>query len=188
MAFSTQKNHLKLIIMDATHLHLALAHFPIIGTIIGTLLLAYGLIIKNLDIQKVALVTFVVMALATIPVFLTGEEAEEVVEHLPGFSKNIIHNHEELAEKAIWLMGALGVLSLIAFSSIFKKFSFAKTITWITLIVSLVTFVLFAQVGNLGGQIRHSEIREDSSYVQDQSLKPIKSKKERANGKHDEND
>lgn len=152
--------------MDATHLHLALAHFPIIGTIIGTALLAYGLIIKNFEIQKVAMITFVVMALLTIPVFLTGEEAEEAVEHLPGFSERLIDEHEELAEIAIWLMGALGVLGIIAYYAIRKNFSFAKIITVITLILSLATFGIFAQVGNLGGQIRHSEIRTANNQAQ----------------------
>lgn len=152
--------------MDATHLHLALAHFPIIGTIIGTALLAYGLIIKNFEIQKVAMITFVIMALLTIPVFLTGEEAEEAVEHLPGFSERLIDEHEELAEIAIWLMGALGVLGIIAYYAIRKKLSFAKIITVITFVLSLATFGIFAQAGNLGGQIRHSEIRTANNQAQ----------------------
>lgn len=145
--------------MDATHLHLVLTHFPIIGTIIGIGILAYGQISKNKEIQKVALATFILMAILTIPVFLTGEGAEETVENIAGISEQLIENHEELAEKAIWLMGLLGVLSLVSFFAIIKKLPFAKTITLITLLVSLVTFGLFAQVGNLGGQIRHSEIR-----------------------------
>ena len=152
--------------MDATHLHLVLSHFPIIGTIIGIGILAYGQFFKNIEIQKVALAIFILMAILTIPVFLTGEEAEETVEHIAGISEQLIENHEELAEKAIWLMGLLGVLSLINFFAIIKKLSFAKAITLITLIVSLGTFGLFAQVGNLGGQIRHSEIRTESNNNQ----------------------
>ncbi|MBT6686200.1 MAG: hypothetical protein HOB05_07740 [Bacteroidetes bacterium] len=153
--------------MDATHLHLILTHFPIIGTIIGIGILAYGQFSKNDEIKKVALVTFVLMAILTIPVFLTGEEAEETVEHIAGISEQLIENHEELAEKAIWLMGLLGALSLISFYMINKKLSLAKTITLITLVVSLATFGLFAQVGNLGGQIRHSEIRTENDNGQD---------------------
>jgi len=148
--------------MDATHLHLILTHFPIVGTIIGIGILAYGQFAKNDDIKKVALVTFVLMAILTIPVFLTGEEAEETVEHIAGVSEQLIENHEELAEKAIWLMGLLGVLSLINFFAIVKKLSFTKTISLITLIVSLGTFGLFAKVGSTGGEIRHSEIRTNN--------------------------
>ncbi len=149
--------------MDATHLHLVLSHFPIIGTIIGIVILAYGQISKNIEIQKVALSTFILMAIFAIPVFLTGEGAEETVEKISGISEQLINNHEELAEKAIWLMGFLGILSMISFFAIFKKLSFAKTITIITLIVSLGTFGVFAQLGNLGGGIRHTEI-SDASY------------------------
>jgi len=59
-------------------------------------------------------------------------------------------------------MGLLGVLSLINFFAIIKKLSFAKTISLITLIVSLGTFGLFAKVGSTGGEIRHSEIRTNN--------------------------
>jgi uncharacterized membrane protein len=149
--------------MDATHLHLVLTHFPIIGTIIGIGILAYGQFSKNIDIQKVALVTFILMALLTIPVFLTGEEAGEAVENIAGVSERLIENHEELAEKAIWLMGLLGILSIVSLFAIFKKLNFAKTITLVTLVISLFTFGVFAQVGNLGGQIRHSEIRTSNT-------------------------
>ena len=68
--------------MDATHLHLMLTHFPIVGTIIGIGVLAYGQFINNNSIKKLALAIFIVMSILTIPVFLTGEGAEETVEHL----------------------------------------------------------------------------------------------------------
>lgn len=145
--------------MDATHLHLILTHFPIVGTIIGIGILAYGLFTKSEAIKKVALVIFVLMAILTIPVFLSGGEAEESVENLAGVSEQLIENHEELAEIAIWFMGALGVLSLITLFAIIKKWSSAKILSIITLVVSLGTFGLFTQVGNTGGEIRHSEIR-----------------------------
>lgn len=155
--------------MDATHIHLLLTHFPIIGTIIGIGILTYGHFSKNDSIKKVALVTFIIMSILTIPVFLTGEEAEESVEHLSGVSENMIEEHEELAEKAIWLMGLLGALSLLSLYAIVKKISFSKTLTLSTLVVSLITFGVFAKVGNLGGQIRHSEIRATKTSSTDEN-------------------
>jgi len=148
--------------MDATHLHLILTHFPIVGTIIGSGILAYGQISKNDDIKKVALATFVLMSLITIPVFLSGEAAEDTVENIIGVSEEVIENHEELAEKAIWVMGLLGTISVFTFFAIIKKLPFSKTISVITLIVSLGTFGLFAIVGSTGGEIRHSEIRTNN--------------------------
>ena len=153
--------------MDATHLHLMLTHFPIVGTIIGVGILAYGQFSNNNSIKKVALVTFLLMSILTIPVFLTGEGAEEAVEHLAGVSENIIEEHEELSEKAIWVMGLLGIFSLLNILLIIKKSIFAKSVSLIVLIISFATVGLFVQVGNLGGQIRHSEIRTNNSQLND---------------------
>jgi uncharacterized membrane protein len=151
--------------MDATHLHLILNHFPILGTLFGMGLLAYGIFAGNKSIKHAALVTFVLIALISIPAFLTGEGAEETVEHLPGVSEALINEHEELAEKAIWLMGFLGVLSLINLFLSLKNKTGAKILSIITLVLSLATFGVMAQVGNLGGQIRHTEIRDTANNI-----------------------
>jgi uncharacterized membrane protein len=163
--------------MDPTHIHLLLTHFPIIGTFFALGILAYGHFSKKDDVRNVAFVIFILMSLITIPVFLTGEEAEEAVEHLPGVSEAMIHEHEELAEKAIWLMGLLGILSLAGLYATIKKLSFTKTLSVATLVVSLATFGIFALVGNHGGQIRHSEIRKNESPIQDNAQKSDQTEK-----------
>jgi uncharacterized membrane protein len=168
--------------MDATYIHLVLAHFPIVGIIIGIGILTYGLYTNNNMIKKVAFVIFIFMAILAIPVYLSGEEAEETVENIAGISEDLIEDHEELAEIIIWLIELLGVLSLVSLFAIVKKLSFAKKITIVTMIVSLVTFGFCAKVANLGGQIRHSEIRENNSNIQGQDhdgvVKPIKEEKD----------
>ncbi len=167
--------------MDATHIHLVLTHFPIVGSLLGIGVLIYGLAINNDQVKIVALSIFILMSLLTIPVFLSGEGAEETVEHISGVSENLIEVHEELAEKAIWLMGILGVVSLIGIISILRKASFAKPVSLIVLILSLATFGLFAKVGNLGGQIRHSEIRTTNTQVPSDESDQI-------NYRHDDDD
>jgi len=128
--------------------------------------------------------TFVVMALLTIPVFLTGEGAEEAVEHLPGVSENIIEEHQELAEIAIWLMGVLGILSLMGLYMNLKKMSYSQMVVTVALLVSLGTFGVFAKVGNLGGQIRHTEIRENATNTQSENG----NKSENQEGEDDDDD
>ena len=69
-------------------------------------------------------------------------------------------------------MLVLGVLSAVSLFASLKKFAFAKSIALITFVVSLATFGFFAQVGNTGGQIRHSEIRSNTAdYQVDSKLK-----------------
>ena len=107
--------------MNATHFHLLLNHFPVVGTLIGSLLLLWGIIRKQNTIKSVAAVILAVMAALAIPVFLTGEPAEESVEDLPGVSEALIGLHEDAATIAIWLMGITGLASLVALFAVWKK-------------------------------------------------------------------
>ncbi len=151
--------------MNSTHAHLLLNHFPVIGTLIGTMILLYGLLIKNINIQKVSLATIVVMTLIAIPVFLTGEPAEEAVENLPGVVESIIESHEEAAEVAFWVMMLTGVFALITLGLQIVNNPFSKTFVLIALISGIISFGLMGRTAYLGGQIRHTEIRSNSTVV-----------------------
>ena len=67
--------------MDASHIHLLLNHFPILGTLIASGILLWGIYQKNHAIKMLAAALLVAMALIAIPVYLTGEPAEETFEH-----------------------------------------------------------------------------------------------------------
>ncbi len=144
--------------MNQTHIHLLLNHFPIIGTLIGSCLLLWGIVKKNDHTKSIAAVLLAVMALIAIPVFLTGEPAEESVEDITGVSEKMISLHEEAAEIAIWLMGITGIVSLAALALAWKKNKQAKIFFGIAFAISAVCFAAMARTGYLGGQIRHTEI------------------------------
>jgi uncharacterized membrane protein len=152
--------------MDQTHLHLMLNHFPIIGTLIGTLILLAGIARKETSIQRAALATILVMSLIAIPAFLTGEPAEESVEKIAGVSETAMEAHEEAAELAFWAMEVAGLLSLITLALAILKNRMAQPFTILALVVSLVTFGLMARAGNLGGKIRHTELSGNSTALQ----------------------
>ncbi|MFZ1452703.1 MAG: hypothetical protein WAT20_08365 [Ferruginibacter sp.] len=144
--------------MNQTHIHLLLNHFPIVGTLIGSCLLLWGIIKKNDHTKSIAAFLLATMALVAIPVFLTGEPAEESVEKISGVSENMISLHEEAAEIGIWLMGITGIISLVALFMAWKKQKQANLVFLIAFIISAVSFASMARTGYLGGQIRHTEI------------------------------
>jgi hypothetical protein len=144
--------------MNQTHIHLLLNHAPLMGTAFGAALFLYGLFRKSSAIIDASLLAFVVTAIVAIPVFLTGEPAEESIENIPGIVKSAIETHEENAEIAFWLMEALGLFSLITFFMRRKENKMATMLTNISLIFSLVVFGFMVKVGNDGGKIRHPEI------------------------------
>ena len=100
--------------MNPTHIHLMLNHFPIIGTLIGSAIMLFGIVKKQNSSRAIGAFIIVIMAIIAIPVMVTGEPAEEGIEHLNGISKSLIHDHEEAAEKAFWMMEITGAFSLIA--------------------------------------------------------------------------
>jgi uncharacterized membrane protein len=149
--------------MDNTHVHLLLNHFPIIGTLIGTILLFFGLFNKNNSIQNASLIVLFCMALISIPVFLTGESAEESVENLPGVVEAIIDKHEDFAEIAIWSMVITGLISITGAALNLLQSRMAKRIVILSFLSGVITFGLMARTAYLGGQIRHTEIRDNTS-------------------------
>src|ERR1041384_1427092 len=101
--------------MNEVHIHLLLNHAPVMGTAFGALLLFYGLFKKSKSVIEASMLAFIITALVAIPVFLTGEPAEESIENIPGILKSVIETHEENAEVAFWLMEALGIFSILTF-------------------------------------------------------------------------
>lgn len=142
-------------ITNAAHLHLVLNHLPILGTFFALCLLLAGLVLRDRSLKRAGLVTLILIALVTPGVYLSGESAEEMVEKLPGFLETYIEEHEEMAKIALFFTSTAGVLSAL---SLLRGES--RRLVILTLLWGLLTFGIMGLVGNSGGKIRHSEIRE----------------------------
>ena len=146
--------------MTAAHVHLLLNHIPILGSIFSLLVLSYGILRKSDEIKKTSLGGFVITALLTIPVYLTGDGAAQIVSNLPGVSTAIIQQHDQAATitmVAIQIVGALSLLSLVL-----SRRSRQELRSWMTMgVLTLATISsgLGAWTGSIGGQIRHTEVR-----------------------------
>lgn len=144
--------------MNLPHVHLLLNHFPIIGTIIGLGLFLFALIGKSDDLKRASLVIFAGIALLTIPTYMSGNGAEEVLHKLPGVSKNAIEAHNNAALVSIVLMELTGMFAWLALWQ-FRRFLHARLWTIGTvLLLAIATVYFMAVTGTTGGQIRHSEI------------------------------
>jgi len=165
--------------MDLTYLHLILNHIPVIGIIIGFLILGWAALRGYDHVKNTGLVLLVLTALVAIPVYLTGEPAEEVVEHLPGVSEQIIELHEGAALYSLILAIVTGALALLALVT--KRYLDAKislVAVYACLLFSLIAASSMVYTAYLGGQIRHSEIRQTQSGNANAEIQPEKTKKE----------
>ena len=172
--------------MDPTYFHLVMNHFPVIGAIFGMVILSWGLFRGSEEVKNLGLSVMVVTALVAIPVYLTGESAEETVEGLPGVLEAAIEQHEDFAKFGLAAAIASGVAALI--SLVYSWFrpgqgGIGRLMAIITLAFSFATVGAMARTAQLGGVIRHTEI---SSAGAQTNVQPEKGKTE--SGQKEEKD
>jgi hypothetical protein len=146
--------------MNWAHVHLLINHVPVIGVLGILLVFVYGLARKSDEVKLLGLGLFVLIALITIAVYLTGGAAENMVKNLPGVTQSSIGTHEEMALLALVLMELLGVVALGGLFLFRKSGAFPQWYIALLLVIALASAGVVGLTANLGGQIRHTEIRE----------------------------
>jgi len=144
--------------MDGLQLHLLTNHLPIIGTMAALLVVVLGMIRKNDGAITTGLIIYVVMAVAVVPAYLSGEEAEERVENIAGINESVIHEHEEMAELSLWLTSLSGLLALGALFTRSKQSSLAPKFALAFVVLAIIAFGQAARTGHEGGKIRRPDL------------------------------
>lgn len=149
--------------MNYAHWHLVLNHIPILGSAIGTIIMLWGFVRKNAEVQRVAMVLFVVCAILTYPVEHTGHPAERIVKAHPEAEASAVDEHEESADWAIAGAYMLGVTSLVGLVWSVRNPVSPKWMTGLSVLIVLLglfTSATMARTGYLGGKIRHTEFND----------------------------
>jgi len=168
--------------MDLSHLHLLLNHFPTVGMVVGLGLFLFSLLLKSDDLKRASLVIFVGIALLAIPTFVTGNAAQSVICQAkpddpcadPNVSKARIEAHEGAALQGL---AAMVVLGAFAWLGLWQYRRMSRVAAWnlaVILLLALATFGLMANAANIGGEIRHPEIRDVPwNLTYDQTVAPM---------------
>jgi uncharacterized membrane protein len=143
--------------MNAVHLHLTLIHLPIVLVPTSVCIALIGIWRSSLVISRVGLWLLIFAATIAIPTFLSGGEAEEIVEHLAGASKNVIEEHEEAAELALWMTLLAGLLGICSLWAISRGARLERLLLRATLSAGCISALLLGQAAFRGGKIRHPE-------------------------------
>jgi uncharacterized membrane protein len=150
--------------MNGAHWHLVVNHLPIIFPLVGVIVLITGLISKSEAVKRTAFMIFILGAVASIAAMTTGEGAEEIVEKINGVTENYIKSHEETAETFALLSYILGGISLLGLWANFKQKTFSTIVAIGTLVFAFVVLFFGKQTGTTGGEIRHTEIRNENAF------------------------
>ena len=150
--------------LNAPHVHLAINHLPVVGSIGIALILLFALLPAGRAYRRFALVALVVVALAGLPAFFSGEPAEEGIENLVGVEETRIEHHEDAARTAVIVLEVAGAIGLFGLM-LFRRKAVPGSLLALALAVDLGAVVLMAQTASLGGEIRHPEIRSGADAL-----------------------
>jgi uncharacterized membrane protein len=145
--------------ITAVHLHLILNHLPVVGSLFALGLLAWGFWRRSEVLQRAGLGSVIIVAFVALAAYLTGEPAWEDIMGLPGDNDSYILAHQRAAQFAFGASSLTGIVAMITLATGRRR---RPVVVWLVigvLMMSLATAGLMGYAANLGGMIRHTEIR-----------------------------
>jgi uncharacterized membrane protein len=153
--------------MNAAHWHLTLNHIPVVASAFALGLLAWALFRRSEELKRVSFGTIVLVALLTIPAYLTGDpafmSAMEVLEATPADEDPLVERHKAAAGLAFTAAVLAGVSAFVGLIVTRGGKSIPGWLLIAVLILTAATVLLMAQAANLGGAIRHPEIATEAA-------------------------
>ncbi len=162
--------------LSGAHIHLLVNHAPIFGSLFALALLVASWFTSPDVLRRTAFVVIIGSAIAGATADLSGDSAQDAIRGFPGVKREIIHDHEEMGDKAYLLGGVLGVLAL---GALIKWRNKPVPTSASVVMFAATAFVsgAFVYTALLGGQIRHTEVRPgataaDAAVIEPRSQRP----------------
>jgi hypothetical protein len=149
--------------MNAPHFHLILNHVPTVGTAIALGLLLLSLLRRQEALRRVSLEVFYVLALITLPAYLSGVATALQLEKMPDISVEAIHKHHDGALVGFALMLLTGLASWFGLWQWRRVSRPSGVNTGIVLVLALLTLTTMAGTATMGGEIRHPEMMPEGA-------------------------
>lgn len=144
--------------MNLAHAHLLLNHVPTVGFAVAVCLLVIAVVYRDDRLQRLSLGLMFLIGVVTLPVYLTGVAAGELIEDRPEVSDALIRGHEDAALSAFIVMQITAGAAWLALWQIRRFARAPRGMVLAVLLLSMVSMGLMAYAANLGGAIRHPEI------------------------------
>jgi uncharacterized membrane protein len=149
--------------INVAHLHLLLNHVPTVGAIVGVGLLLLALVRRSEPLKDAGLEVLFVIAVLTLPVYLSGVAASQKLRDQPGVSDDAMRVHHDAALAGFTVAEFAGFVAWVALWQSRRHGRVARGLVPAVLLLSVVGLALMARAATLGGEIRHPEIRASVS-------------------------
>jgi hypothetical protein len=144
---------------NAAHLHLLLNHVPTVGSVVALGLLLLAFVRRDEPLKLAGLEVLFVIAIVTLPVYLSGVAAHLELRDQPELSDIAMRVHQDAALAGFAVTEFAGFVAWIALWQSRRRGRPARGLVPAVTLLSIVALVLMARAANLGGEIRHPEIR-----------------------------
>jgi ABC-type uncharacterized transport system permease subunit len=145
--------------VNTAHLHLLLNHVPTVGGATALGLLAAAVVRRHDALARAALEVLVAVAIVTLPAYTTGSAAHLALRDELDASDLAIRVHQDAALTAFAVLELAGFLAWIALWQSRRLGRVRAAAIATTTLVLVAALALMARAANLGGEIRHPEIR-----------------------------
>jgi hypothetical protein len=147
--------------INVAHLHLLLNHVPTVGSVVGLGLLLLAIIRRNEHLKHAGLEVLFAIAVVTLVAYMSGVGAHQKLRDQPGVSENAIRVHHDAALAGFTVLEFAGFAAWIALWQTRRRGGAAPGLVPVVTVLTVVSLALMARAANLGGEIRHPEIRAD---------------------------
>jgi uncharacterized membrane protein len=141
-----------------SHLHILLSVFPSVGLVFALGFYAAAMVTKNEGMQRSCLLTFGMLALLGIPIFLSGDGSSDALSGNPKVSQDMLDGHYGWAVAALGVLAATGIVAWIELWRTWRGRP-SDNALHLVLGLALVTLLLMVIVGAYGWEINHPELQ-----------------------------
>jgi uncharacterized membrane protein len=153
--------------INLPHVHLLLNHLPTVGTVIAVGLLLLSFVRRSEALQRVSLEVLCVIALMTIPAYISGVGTEQMMLTpeppvtawgLMDRTPERIARHHDAAVSAFAMLVLAGGFAWLGLWQSRRIGRPGRITLGAVALLSILTLVAMARTATLGGEIRHPEI------------------------------
>jgi hypothetical protein len=142
-----------------SHLHLLMNHVPTVGAVAAVGLLLLGFVRRNDHLKHVGLEVLFVIALLTLPVYVSGVAAQLELRDRPDVSLDGMRTHHDAALLGFAVMEFAGFVAWVALWQSRRRGRPAPGLVAVVTVMLVLALAVMGRAANLGGEIRHPEIR-----------------------------
>ena len=147
--------------MTFSHLHLILNHVPTVGSAVALGLLLLAFLRRNEHLKIAGLEVLFLIALLTLPVYVTGVGAQRDLRGRPAVSDTAIREHQDVALAGFTVTEFAGFVAWVALFQYRRMGRASRGLVPAVMVLLVASLVIMGRAANLGGEIRHPEMSAD---------------------------